>query len=160
MSDPFLALPGTKRKRSAGTGKPLHRQEKPQLRKSAGQKGRRLRDTSQSDNDDEIGPGGIESDIDVDVGELEETEESDHEEAPAERRLRLAKDYLEKVRLETGRIGLSMNSDNRNGFRRGRSGSGYHRSKITRGCRRSKREGVQAYCRFIVSSMDWKTASS
>ena len=154
MSDPFLALPGTKRKRPTGPIKRRGRQGKPQSQKPAGQKGRRLRDTPQSDNDDEI-----ESDIDIDVDTQDETEESDHEETPAERRLRLAKDYLEKVRLEAGRINLPMKFDNRNGLRRCGSRSRYYCSKITRGCRRSKREGVQAYCKFIVSSIDWETTS-
>jgi len=102
MSDPFLALPGTKRKRSSRPDNKPHRQDKSQSRKPVAHSKRRLRDTSpQSENDDEIGPGGIGSDDNVDIDEHEDSE-SDHGETPAERRLRLAKEYLEKVKLEAG----------------------------------------------------------
>jgi ribosomal RNA-processing protein 9 len=61
---------------------------------------RRLRDTSpQSADDDEIGPGAIESDIDLDS---EQSDENENDETPAERRLRLAKEYLDKIKFEVG----------------------------------------------------------
>ena len=103
---PFLALPGTKRKRLSRPDKRPHRQDKGQSRKPVAHSKRRLRDTSpQSEDDDEIGPGGIGSDEDLHVNENEDSE-SDHGETPAERRLRLAKDYLEKVRVEAGMFSL------------------------------------------------------
>jgi ribosomal RNA-processing protein 9 len=102
MSDPFLALPGTKRKRLSRPDKRPNRQDKGQSRKVVAHSKRRLRDTSpQSEDDDEIGPGGVGSDEDLHIDENEDSE-SDHGETPAERRLRLAKDYLEKVRVEAG----------------------------------------------------------
>ena len=102
MSDPFLALPGTKRKRPSRPDKRPPRQDKSQSRKPVTHNKRRLRDTSpQSEDEDEIGPGGIAIDEDIGVDEAEDSE-SDHGETPAERRLRLAKEYLEKVRVEAG----------------------------------------------------------
>ena len=104
MSDPFLNLPGTKRKRPSRPLKSPSKDEK-RVSKSGASKKRRLRDTSlEPDSDDEIGAGAIESEVEV-RSELESDEESDHgDETPAERRLRLAKDYLEQVRLEAGKL--------------------------------------------------------
>ena len=107
MSDPFLNLPGTKRKRPSRPSKPSSRDDR-RVSKSTSNKKRRLRDVPlESESDDEIGAGAIESDIEV--GDEEEgDEENEHEdETPAERRLRLAKDYLEQVRLEAGMLHLS-----------------------------------------------------
>jgi len=107
MSDPFLNLPGTKRKRPSRPSKPSSGDDR-RGSKSASTKKRRLRDVpSESESEDEIGPGALESDIEG--GDEEEgDEESEHEdETPAERRLRLAKDYLEQVRLEAGMLHLS-----------------------------------------------------
>ena len=99
MSDPFLALPGTKRKRPSRPDRRPPRPDKSQQKSKSASK-RRLRDASpEADSDDEIGPGGIESDIDHEI-DKEDTDESDNEETPAERRLRLAKEYLEKVKRE------------------------------------------------------------
>ena len=95
MSDPFLSLPGTKRKRPS----------RPARRNGTSIKGdkdvktgkRRLRDpTTPSQDEDEI-------ESDVEMEEAEESEEKDNEETPAERRLRLAKEYLDSVRSEVGR---------------------------------------------------------
>ena len=103
MSDAFLSIPGTKRKRPS---RPNTRPQRLSKAKSQSQKGstphtkRRLRDTSPQDDDDEVGPGGIESDIDF--NEDEQTEESDTDETPAEKRLRLAKEYIDTVKLEVG----------------------------------------------------------
>lgn len=109
MSDPFLALPGTKRKRSARPDKRPPRQARSQPQKSTTKTKRRLRDTSaQSEDDDEIGPGGIGSGDGMQAHESEDSDESDHEELPAERRLRLAKDYLDRVRVEAGMSFLSL----------------------------------------------------
>jgi ribosomal RNA-processing protein 9 len=103
MSDPFLSLPGTKRKRPSRPDKRTPRPDKSQPSKSRTKNKRRLRDTSpQSEDKDEIGPGGIGSDDDIQLDEPDESDDSDHGETPAERRLRLAKDYLDKVRVETG----------------------------------------------------------
>jgi hypothetical protein len=65
-------------------------------------KQRRMRDADGSPeaDDDEVGPGGIE---DSDVEMEDASEESETEETPAERRLRLAKEYLDKVRGEAGK---------------------------------------------------------
>lgn len=101
MSDPFLALPGTKRKRPSRPDKRPRQQDKSQSGKPVTHSKRRLRDTSPQREDDEIGPGGFGSDEDIDIDEHEDSE-SDHGETPAERRLRLAKEYLEKVRVEAG----------------------------------------------------------
>ena len=100
MSDPFLSLPGTKRKRPTNpdrrNGTAGRRPEK-----SGKVAKRRLRDAMPpSEDEDEIGAGGIESDVDMDTPD--ESEESDQEETPAERRLRLAKEYLDTVRTEVG----------------------------------------------------------
>jgi hypothetical protein len=100
MSDPFLSLPGTKRKRPSRKDNRPQKQDKTQSRKSAKARGRGTPSGSGSD-EDEIGPG-IHSDDDVPMDEEAESEEIDIEETPAERRLRLAKDYLDKVRLEVG----------------------------------------------------------
>jgi ribosomal RNA-processing protein 9 len=100
MSDPFLSLPGTKRKRPS---KPDRRNgtASNKAEKSSKPAKRRLRDPRpESEDEDEIGAGGIESE--ADMVELEESEESDNEETPAERRLRLAKEYLDTVRNEVG----------------------------------------------------------
>ena len=103
MSDPFLTLSGTKRKRPSRPEKRRTGQGKPQSRKSAAQSNRRPRDrTPQSEQEDEIGPGGIATDDEILDEDHEDTDESDNDETPAERRLRLAKNYLEKVRLEAG----------------------------------------------------------
>jgi hypothetical protein len=96
MSEPF---PGTKRKRPSQPDKRPLRPEKSQKKSKPASK-RRLRDPStEADSDDEIGPGGIESDIDHDIDE--DTEESDNEFTPEERRRLLAKEYIEKVKQET-----------------------------------------------------------
>jgi ribosomal RNA-processing protein 9 len=101
MSDPFLSLPGTKRKRPSKTDTRSQRQGGQSRKGAAPRPKRRLRDASpEADDDDEIGAGGIESDIDMD--DAEETDESDNDETPAERRLRLAKEYLDKVKSEVG----------------------------------------------------------
>ena len=105
MSDPFLSLPGTKRKRPSRPDTRPPRQDKSQARsrKPSGQTKRRLRESSpQADDDDEVGPGGIGSDVDMDLDEQDQDDESDHDETPTERRLRLAKEYLDKVRSEVG----------------------------------------------------------
>lgn len=92
-------MPGTKRKRPSRPDKRPRENGKSQQKTKSASK-RRLREPSpEADSDDEIGPGGIESDIERGM-EAEESEESDNEETPAERRLRLAKDYLEKVKQE------------------------------------------------------------
>jgi ribosomal RNA-processing protein 9 len=102
MSDPFLSLPGTKRKRPSRPSKHTISEKS----RSGIPTKRRLRDTSpQSDTDDDIGPGAIESDIEVDI---EESEESDNEETATSKRLRLAKEYLEKVRVEEGYLYLMI----------------------------------------------------
>jgi ribosomal RNA-processing protein 9 len=102
MSDPFLVLPGTKGIR---TRKPEKRPT--QVKRTQGgkdgrveKKKRRMRERSApAEDDDEIGPGRIDdSDIEVD----DASEESETEETPAERRLRLAKEYLDRVRVEAG----------------------------------------------------------
>jgi len=96
MADP---MPGTKRKRPSRPDKRPQKQGKSSQKPKSTSK-RRLRDPSpQPDSEDEIGPGGIESDVKHDL-EGEESEQSDIEETPAERRLRLAKDYLKKVAQE------------------------------------------------------------
>lgn len=102
MSDPFLTLPGTKRKRATQPDKgSLKRQE--DKRKNITK--RRLRDISpQSESGEEIGPGIIDSDVDVPLDEPETDDEESADETPAERRLRLAKAYLEKVKLEVGTL--------------------------------------------------------
>jgi len=100
MSDPFLGLPGTKRKRPSRPDKSPPRAEKFQPKSKPASK-RRLRDPSpEADSGDEVGPGGIESDIDHDI-DVEDTEESDNELTPEERRRLLAKEYIEKVKQET-----------------------------------------------------------
>jgi hypothetical protein len=59
--------------------------------------------TQEAKDDEEIRPGGIEdSDVEVEDG----SEESETEETPAEPRLRLAKEYLDKVRVEAGMCSL------------------------------------------------------
>jgi hypothetical protein len=105
MSDPFLVLPGAKRKRTRpgrDPGKSTLQGKRTQRRKDVrdDKKQRRMRDgdgSPEAEDDDEIGPGGIEdSDVEMEDG----SEESETEETPAERRLRLAKEYLDKVRVE------------------------------------------------------------
>jgi hypothetical protein len=107
MSDPFLVLPGAKRKRTRpgrDPGKSSSQAKRTQRRKDArdDKKQRRMRDgdgSPEAQDDDEVGPGGIEdSDIEMEGG----SEESETEETPAERRLRLAKEYLDKVSGEAG----------------------------------------------------------
>ena len=112
MSDPFLALPGTKRKRPSRTGRPVNpssesRGPRPQRKdKSTFTKKRRLRDRGQDeheDDDDEIGAGAIDSDATIEGDEVQSEEErSDVEESAADKRLRFAKAYLEQVRSEVG----------------------------------------------------------
>src|SRR5262249_6192145 len=105
-SDRFLALPGTKRKRPAARREKKPAREVSKSAKSTGKRrGQRDEPSSAESEDDEIGPGGID-DFDVvgnkkrgEEGE-EATDESDVEETPAERRLRLAKEYLEQVKRE------------------------------------------------------------
>lgn len=108
MSDPFLVLPGTKRRRTRNTrdpGKPtLQAKGTPRRKDARDEKKQRMRDRSQHQapgdtDDDEIGPGGIE-DSDVEIEDV--SEESEAEETLAERRLRLAKGYLDRVRAEAG----------------------------------------------------------
>ena len=99
MSDPFLALPGTKRKRPSRRDKP-GRDESKTPKVPSRTKRRPQSDSPESGNDDKIGPAGIDSDSDVVNEQHAETDESDLEETPAERRLRLAKNYLQKVRQE------------------------------------------------------------
>ena len=115
MSDPFLVLPGTKRKRTRNTrtpGKTPSQAKRTQRRKDARgeKKPRRMRDRSHSHSgtdggDDDFGPGRMD-DSDIEVEEPSE-EESETEETPAERRLRLAKEYLDKVRVEAGTVSLA-----------------------------------------------------
>jgi len=115
MSDPFLVLPGTKRKRTRNASNPdkiTSQAKRTQRRKDARgeKKQHRMRDRSHShsgtdDGDDEFGPGRMD-DSDIDVERTSE-EESETEETPAERRLRLAKEYLDKVRVEAGTVSLA-----------------------------------------------------
>jgi len=115
MSDPFLVLPGTKRKRTKNTRKlekNTSQAKRTQRRKDArGEKKQHwIRDMSKSQSGaddgspDEFGPGGMD-DSDIEVEDASE-EESETEETPAERRLRLAKEYLDKVRVEAGTVSL------------------------------------------------------
>lgn len=105
MSDPFLSLPGAKRKRPSRSDIRTPRQDKRQDKRQTrnelkSHSKRRLRDTSpRSADDDEIGPGAIETDIDLDS---EQSDENENDETPAERRLRLAKEYLDKIKFEVG----------------------------------------------------------
>ena len=72
MSDPFLTLPGTKRKRATQPDKSSFKRQEDKRKKNTK---RRLRDiSSQSESGEEIGPGIIDSDIDVplDVAEYAE----------------------------------------------------------------------------------------
>jgi hypothetical protein len=84
-------------------GKLTSQAKRTQRRKDAhdDKKQRRMRDGngdgSPDDDNDEVGPGGIE---DNDVEMEDASEESEMEETPAEQRLRLAKEYLDKVRVE------------------------------------------------------------
>jgi ribosomal RNA-processing protein 9 len=101
MSDPFLSLPGTKRKRASRKDNRGERQDRTQSRKSTKER-RRETPSNSGNDDDEIGPG-FHSDDDIILEDEGESEQSDIDETPAERRLRLAKDYLDKVRLEVGK---------------------------------------------------------
>jgi len=123
MSDPFLSLPGTKRKRPSRPNKPADRsQTRPTSRsqkaasqkdKSAFPRKRRLRDESpEAGDDDEVGAGAIDSDDAMDIEDVE-SEESDLEESAADKRLRLAKAYLDQVRSEAGTIPSSKNLEYR-----------------------------------------------
>jgi len=101
MPDPFLALPGAKRKRAS---KPDRRNgsAKGSENKAVNRRNRirpRDRTLQSGDDDDEVG-----AEIsDVELNDLEESsEESDDDEDPAEKRLRLAKQYLETVQMEVG----------------------------------------------------------
>jgi ribosomal RNA-processing protein 9 len=113
MSDPFLALPGTKRKRPSRPTRPnnqsstSHGQSRSQQKPPAYQKKRRLRDKAADDHenedeDDEVGAGAIDSDGTIQGDEVPESEESDIDESAADKRLRLAKAYLDQVRSEVG----------------------------------------------------------
>ena len=115
MSDPFLALPGTKRKRPSRPVRPnnqsstSHGQSRSQQKPPAYQKKRRLRDKANEDHedededeDDEVGAGAIDSDGTIQGDEVLESEESDLDESAADKRLRLAKAYLDQVRSEVG----------------------------------------------------------
>jgi len=148
MSDPFLSLPGTKRKRPS---KP-ERKNGVQSNKADGPaKGakRRLREPSPvSEDDDEVAS-------DVEMEEPNESEESDIEETPAERRLRLAKEYLENVKNEVGTLPYSISAD--------RKGVNMMPLKSTeklshRDCRRTLLKGKEKstsisllHCLFILS---------
>jgi ribosomal RNA-processing protein 9 len=97
MPDPFLALPGAKRKRAS---KP-DRRNGPAKGSEKKAVNRRNRGRTPESDSDEVG-GEI---SDVEVNDLEESgEESEYDETPAEKRLRLAKQYLETVQMEVGNL--------------------------------------------------------
>ena len=100
MSDRFLVLPGQKRKRFSKSSKGASLKLNGRPAKSATRTKRRLRGTTSSD-DDGTGPENFVSDVESDVPDMEESDESGDETA-ADKRLRLAKEYLDRVKLETG----------------------------------------------------------